>query len=107
MLPDKKVVRQKLKSVPVIDLGELLSSKSISWEKVQKFFLEGEFDEERYLTEAIKLYLRMPDQKTILEQLDLTIADCLNGRYGDKESTAISQIYDDWNNKLGFVHFRG
>lgn len=66
-------------------------------------FFNDPYDEE-YEIEAIKLYLRTPEQKTWLDQNDTTISDVLNGR------TLISldvegMLFNDWNAKLGVKVF--
>jgi len=89
---------------PEIELDYLLSGNP-SWEQVAEFFKLGEFDEENYLVAAIKKHLRTPEQKKILEDLDLSIEDCLNGRYGGDKEPAVDAIYTAWNEKLGFQSF--
>lgn len=100
----EKKLKKQLASVPTIDLDELLNGTP-SWEKVQKFFLEEEFDDEPYLISAIKKHLITAEQKEKLNQLDLSIADCLNGRYTGRQEQEINQIYASWNEKLGFQNF--
>jgi hypothetical protein len=102
----KEQLVKQLASVPTIDLDELLNGNP-SWEKVQKFFLEEEFDDEHYLVSAIKKHLLTAEQKEKLNQLDLSIADTLNGRYGGRagEEAEVNRIYKAWNKKLGFQNF--
>ena len=99
-------LKKQLKCVALIDLDDLLHGKP-TWEEVQKFFMEGEFDDEKYLVQAIKSHLITPEQKKLLFKFDLSIQDILNGRYGGKrgEETAVSEIYSSWNEKLGFHNF--
>lgn len=97
-------LKANLKDVELIDHDELLYGEP-DWPKVQKFFLEGEFDEEKYLVQAIKLHLRTPEQKAIIDGLDVSIEDMLNGRYNGRQEKQIEAIYQQWNDKLGFRSF--
>jgi len=94
----------KLKEVPLIDCGELIYGEP-TLEKVQKFFLEGEFDEEMYLVQAIKLHLLTLEHKAAIDKLNLSIEDMLNGRYNGKQEPEVTAIYESWNLKLGFHSF--
>lgn len=91
----------------MIELDTLLYDQPApaTWEQVQEFFREGEFCEEHYLVSAIKKYLRTPAQKVMLDSLDLSIEECLNGRYGETQETLILKMYADWNSRLGHKHF--
>ena len=90
---------------PTIDLDELLHGNP-SWEDVADFWQNnGEFYEESYLVEAIKKYLRTDDHRKTLGELDLSIEDLLNGRYNYKQHKKVDKIFDDWNQKLGFIAF--
>ena len=60
-----KDLKKKLKKIPLVDLDELLSG-SVEWEKVQKFFLEGEFDDEK---QEMKRFLRANNGKIIIFEL--------------------------------------
>jgi hypothetical protein len=103
----KNDLKLKLKGVKEIDCCELLENDNLPWEQVQKYFLESDWDDEEYLVEAIKLHLRTPQQKKILDSMDLSIYDILNGRYGDVagQDKKIEKIYQEWNDKLGFKNF--
>lgn len=100
----EQTLKNQLKSVTLIDHDELLYGEP-SFDKVQKFFLDGEFDEEKYLVQAIKLYLRTPEQKAIIDGLDISIEDMLNGRYNGRQEKQVEAIYQQWNDKLGFRSF--
>lgn len=98
----------------MIELDTLLHGNPTR-EQVQEFFREGEFCQEHYLVAAIKKHLRTPAQKVILDRLDLSIEECLNGRYGDRpdavsgktQEILIAEMYADWNRRLGHKHFNG
>lgn len=64
------------------------------------------FDSEEYLVSAIKQYLRTEEQRKWLYDHDLSIEDCLNGRYpGDLEEEVAEVLYKPWNEILGFREF--
>ena len=64
------------------------------------------FDSEEYLVSAIKKYLRTEKQKQWLYNHDLSIEDCLNGRYpGNLEEEVDEVLYKPWNEILGFHEF--
>lgn len=92
-----------------MDLDELLYPVSPRpWSKVAQGFREMEeqgWDKEEYLVEAIKKYLRDDEDKKLLFDLDLSIEDCLNGRYGAKEEKQVHSLFVKWNKKLGFQAF--
>jgi len=88
----------------MIDLDDLLHG-SPSWTKVVEFFKNGEFHNEHYLVEAIKTHLRSSANRDKLQKLDLSIEDVLNGRYGIKDEFFVRQIFNEWNQKLGYIHF--
>ena len=60
------------------------------------------FDNEGRFVQAIRKHLLTDDQKRFLHQADLSIEDCLNGRYGEKHEQAIARkLYKPWNTKIG------
>lgn len=89
----------------MIELDELLHGNP-SFGKVAEYFKNGEFYEEGYLTAAIKKYLRDEEDKKKLFELDYSIEDMLNGRTLIDHSDEIEAIFNKWNKKLGFIHFR-
>jgi hypothetical protein len=91
----------------LIDLDELLHG-SPSWKQVVDFWKDPncEWYEESYLIEAIKKFLRTEEQRRELFELDLSIEDCMNGRYTTKQSKRVRKIYKEWNKKLGFKAFQ-
>lgn len=89
-----------------IDLDALLNGEP-TWDEVVAFFKADDFCEESYLVDAIKKHLRTEEQRKTLFDLDLSIEDCLNGRYTDQQGKVIHAIYQQWNDKLGFKHFGG
>ena len=88
----------------MIELDELLHDQP-SWEEVAAFFKEGEFCEEAYLVSAIKKHLMTEEQRKKLFDLNLSIEECLNGRYAMQDTAAVKALYREWNTKLGFHHF--
>ena len=87
-----------------IDLDTLLH-RNPTFEDVADFWRNGEFYQTRYLVAAIKKWLRTPEQKKVLDDLDLSIEEMLNGSYTEDQSAAVGTIYDAWNQKLGFRAF--
>ena len=71
--------------------------------RIKEWFKDGEYDDEKYLVQAIKMHLLTEQQKTMLFRVDLSIEDCLNGRYG--EQPEVEAMYEEWNAKLGFRCF--
>jgi hypothetical protein len=64
------------------------------WERAA---IGREPDGEEALIYAIKRDLLTPEHTTLLTSLNLSIADCLNGRYTAEQSPAIHAMYRDWN----------
>jgi hypothetical protein len=67
-------------------------------------WMEDALDGEEWEIEVIKRHLRTSEQKTWLEQNDITISDVLNGRTTiglDVEK----MLFNDWNAKLGVKVF--
>jgi len=87
----------------LIELDELLNG-SPSMEEVRYFFEEGEFFEEHYLVEAIERWLLTEDQRKRMYDNRISIEKMLNGRC-TCDSQIISEIYQEWNEKLGDKHF--
>lgn len=72
-----------------------------SWDEACGF---GE--DERYLVDAIKRFLRTEEQKQYLYEKDLTIADLLNGNHlADMTDELIEKFFKPWNDILGWKHF--
>ncbi|HEY9296448.1 MAG TPA: hypothetical protein VIQ31_08755 [Phormidium sp.] len=63
-------------------------------------------DEERWLIEGIKKYLRTEEQRQQLADMDLSIADILSGQYDGEQGKKVRKIFDAWNEKLGYQSFR-
>lgn len=74
-------------------------------EQVQNFFKNGEFCSEEYLVSAIKKHLQTDAHRQQLNARDLSIEDCMNGRFGGDEELTVLNIFHDWNEWLGFKHF--
>ncbi len=88
----------------MIELEEVLEGEP-TLDQLREFWKHGDFHEERYVVQAIKRHLRNPYHKEVLDDLDLSIEDCLNGRYTAEQSTQVRGIYAQWNEKLGFPAF--
>lgn len=71
----------------------------------EEFFLWENADEEHFI-ELIKKFLRTASQRAMLEAMDLTIADLLNGRFNGEQEKSVLEIFADWNSKLGKDHFK-
>lgn len=65
----------------------------------------GFYDKEEYLVKAIRKSLLTPEQKKLMDECGLSIEDMLNGRYGEEKEEVIFKIYDEWNEKLGWMEF--
>ena len=47
-------------------------------------------------------------QKSMLDQLDISIEDMLNGRVeGAEKQEFVHAVFNVWNQKLGYQHFHG
>ena len=88
----------------MLELDELLYGDP-SWEEVALFFKEGEFHEEHFSVTAIKKHLLTEEQRKKLFDLNLSIEECLNGRYTGEQEASVHAIYKEWNEKLGFHSF--
>lgn len=89
----------------MIDLNELLHGNP-SWNQIQDFWKNGEFDQEYYLIEAIEKHLLTEDQRNKLFYHRLTLEKILNGRFcRGKEEECADNCFKEWNNKLGFKSF--
>jgi len=62
-------------------------------------------DDEPDLVFFIKKYLRTPEQKTWLDQNDISIQDVLNGRTESQFEDKIQELFNSWNEKCGFHQF--
>ena len=82
-----------------IDIEDVLHGNP-AWSDVVEFFVEGEWFEECYHTQAAKRWLLTPEQKQTLDGHGLSIGDCMRGNYGDAEESDVRAIYDEWNAKL-------
>ena len=79
-----------------------------TWEQVVEFWKDdGDFCEEHYLVSAIERWLLTEDQRKRMFDAKLSIEKMLNGRYvGDGQTgKTVSDIYGEWNAKLGFQAF--
>jgi hypothetical protein len=63
---------------------------------------EGEED----VPAVVKKYLRTPVQKTLLDQMDLSIEELLQGGYDPTQETKVKGIFSDWNRFLGREYFK-
>lgn len=71
-----------------------------SWEEAA-----GGYQDECYLVAAIRKHLLTEAQREALFVLDLSIEDCLNGRYTPEKALVVDTIYIQWNNRLGWNEF--
>jgi hypothetical protein len=69
-------------------------------------FRDG-FNSEASLMQAIRLYLRTPEHKSVLDALDISIEDILNGRVEGGNPPQVKEILTSWNYRLGFQAFVG
>jgi len=88
----------------MIELDELLNDNP-EWEEVAAFFKSGEFCDECYLVEAIEIYLLTEEQRKMIFDAKMSIEKMLNGRTQPDQALIAHQIYDEWNEKLGFKCF--
>ena len=63
------------------------------------------YQDECYAVAAIKRHLMTNNEKAILFNLDLSIEDCLNGRYTAEHAETIQILYRNWNRILGWHEF--
>jgi len=63
------------------------------------------YQDEVYLVAAIRTHLQTQLQRKALYDVDLSIEDCLNGRYTDDKALVVDTIYKQWNAKLGWREF--
>ena len=66
--------------------------------------IEG-YWEESDVVYFLNQYLRTPAQKKILDDLDYSIEDMLNGRIEFKDIPAVDPIFLDWNARMGIKYF--
>lgn len=64
-----------------------------------------EDDGERHCVRDIKRVLLTANQKRILDEHDLNVADVLNGRCPMVLGDAVNRMLRDWNDRLGFDYF--
>jgi len=88
----------------LIDLDTLLHGEP-TWASVLAFWKDGECHEEQYKAAAIKKYLRTEEDRKLLYERDLSIEDCLNGRYPITQERKIRKMKKAWNKKLGLKGF--
>ena len=88
----------------MIELHTLLHDDP-PWEDVVFFFKDGEFYKEHFFVAAIKKHLLTEEQRKKLFDLNLSIEECLNGRYTGDQEEAVYSLYKEWNEKLGFKYF--
>lgn len=87
----------------MIDLNDLLYGQ-VATTDVAEFFRHATFQEEHYLVDAIKKHLRTDAQRDWMQISAVSIEDMLNGRVnGHHQQTRM--IFEEWNDKLGFVFF--
>lgn len=63
------------------------------------------YQDECYLVAAIRKHLLSDKQRYALFVLNLTVEDCLNGRYPPEDALVVSTIYKQWNAILGWREF--
>lgn len=92
-------------NVPVInpDAVTLSDNIGICYEDA-KSLIEGSW-EESDVVYFLKQYLRTPAQKKILDDLDYSIDDMMNGRIEMQDIPAIDAIFIDWNTRMGIKFF--
>jgi hypothetical protein len=62
--------------------------------------------EEEYTVPLIKKYLRTEQHRVMLNALDISIEDALNGRVeGQEKQEFVHALFECWNQKLGYKHF--
>lgn len=99
---DKRDKRDK----NLIDLDCLLFGEP-TWEQIVAFWKASEFCEEKYLVDAIETHLQTEEQRKLMFDNRLSIEKMLNGRYsgGGQVGKVVTQIFKEWNTKLGFDAF--
>lgn len=63
------------------------------------------YQDECYIVAAIRKHLLTEAQREAMFVLDVSIEDCLNGRYTMEKSMVIDTIYKQWNERLGWREF--
>jgi len=95
-------MKKAFKTRTTVELEQLLHGHCTPTE-VSEFFRNGEFYEEHYLVAAIKRHLLTDIQKKELAARDISIEDVLNGRTVYEQF--ITNLFNEWNQKLGFKSF--
>jgi hypothetical protein len=62
-------------------------------------------DNEYELVRVIRIFLRTMTQKLILDNMGLTIEDCLHHRCAPDQEWTVVAIFSAWNEKLGWKCF--
>lgn len=87
-------------------VARVKTAQTTSWTKESWDEACGYHDKEEYIVEAIRKHLLTEEQRQQLFQRNNDIADCLNGRVEGEDSEAFtSQLFTDWNSKLGWKEF--
>lgn len=64
--------------------------------------------DEEYVIPLIKSKLRTGAEKSMLDMLDISVEDMLNGRVeGTEKQDFVHALFDMWNQRLGYKHFGG
>lgn len=98
--PVEEVPSAPLEDTPVT--FEELQASDVPWSRVQKFFIEqaGQLDEAQEV-QVIADHLLTDYQQDTLVEMNLSVADVLNGRYGSDKEGEVNKMLADWNERLG------
>lgn len=72
----------------------------------EEWYLWELSSEEEYVVPLIKKYLRTPEQRATMNELDISIEDMLNGRVeGEAAQAFVAETFTAWNAKIGYKQF--
>lgn len=72
----------------------------------EEWHLWDDICDEEYVVPLIKKYLRTPEHKKMLDALDISIEDMLNGRVeGEEKHEVVEAMFAVWNQTLGYKRF--
>lgn len=86
-------------------LLEKMAKLKITGVSEEEFYRFENPDDENDLVSFIRKHLLSETQRRELFEHNLSVEDCLNGRYTAEHSAFVHSLYADWNDKLGYQSF--
>jgi hypothetical protein len=62
-------------------------------------------DSEEDSNRVVKKYLRTPEQKAWMDAQDISLSELFRGDYNSENQQKVSEIFAEWNRKLGRTLF--